>query len=126
MDFERGKEIKEAIGVGLKANAPLIQTFYHIDIEVDMTGVQRRYPMAVDPKEVFEILTQISNERILPDLYAFEEEWIDNFHPTKIQMLEDYKGKYVRYSGLFIPPSAFEEREPSELIRKEAYFLIPE
>ncbi len=96
MKFERNLDIKDAVGIGLKANAPMINYFYieMVDSVSFESGMIRKSLQSVDYTDVPRILSDIEHGRLFPEKYHFE---VDCFSEDfKLQHLEDFKGKFIK------------------------------
>jgi hypothetical protein len=131
MQFERGLDPKEAIGIGLKAKAPVIGLLYKVEIEYDMNPNQayvaeRKTLSIVDSSEVFLILEGISQGRMPLDAFAFEQE--SDFSKTgerqPLEFFTEYKGKYLKYVSRGVSfRMSFDEYDH---YNREYIFLIPQ
>jgi len=128
MNFERGLDPKEAIGVGLKANAPLIGALYRVEIEYeggyDRAYVSERKVLSIiDSSEVPLILERVSQGIIPLDALAFEQDKPFGAEPPKLEHFTNYRGKYLKYIDRTIRHMA---RDTYDHYNQEYIFLIPE
>jgi hypothetical protein len=97
MQFERGLDPKEAIGIGLKANAPIIDQLYIEDISMDgERGTWTKELHAINHSDVPQTLIEIEMGQLPAEQYHFEEEQ-PIFGNAKLKHLRDYSGKCVKY-----------------------------
>jgi len=124
MNFERGKEVKEAIKLGVKANAPRILNLYILDDEpVDFnTGLVRKTPNIVDPKVAMEYLIKIAEGQMDLQDFCFEMETPDGI--GSLEPLWKYRGKYLKFrAGGYQAVSAYDYN--NEFTNREILILIP-
>lgn len=130
MTFERKKEVKESLGIGIKANAILINNFYVLEAEIDdfnflHSRIVKKSPLIItDPRQVFDILEQVSLGNVIPSEFCFEAD-SGNYPSTgPLINLEEMRGKYVKYRGGGFPAvSAYDKSD--EFTNREVFFLIP-
>jgi len=127
MQFERGLDPKEAIGVGLKANAPIIGALYRVDIEYeggwDKQYVSERKTLSIiDSSEVPLILERVSQGIIPLEALAFEQDKPFGVEPTKLEFFTDYRGKYLKYVDRIMSAMAKDEYDHWN---QEYIILIP-
>ena len=97
MEFERHQNPKDAIGIGLKATAPIIDSLFLEDITVNgESGMYTKELHAVNHSDVPQVLRDIEMGEIPADQYHFEEEQ-PKFGNAKLKHLVDYVGRYVKY-----------------------------
>jgi len=97
MKFERYQNPKDAIGIGLKANAPIIDGLFIEDITLDsMQGNYTKELHAINHSDVPQTLREIEMGELPADQYHFEEEQ-PIFGNANLKHLKDYAGKYVKY-----------------------------
>lgn len=97
MKFERGLDTKESIGIGLKANAPIIENLFLEDITVEYeTGLTGKELNIVNHSDVSQTLGEIEIGQLPADQYHFEEEQ-PMWGNANLKHLKDYAGKYVKY-----------------------------
>jgi len=107
MNFERHKDAHKALKIGMKANAIEIGNLYSISLEWDMEDSRwnRNYVNfqktlnIIDAREVPEYLRKIHTGYLFHRNFAFEEPIINGVAPKKTWLLEDCKGKFVKYGG---------------------------
>lgn len=131
MDFERHKDGKEALGVGLRANALTINNFYVLKTDIIqhradnglVIGLPNRSPMIIyEPKTIWQILEMVAKGTLTPSDFCFDIIEPDSVMSSKMFFLRDLRGRYVRYIARSINPSS----EPDDFIGTEGLFLIPE
>jgi len=111
MNFERGKDVKEALCIGAIATAPYIGILYRIFPEFPDPYLGDGQPLyiskrstlhIVDGLEVVHILRDISAGNINPDDFAFELTETDVTTTPKLQFFHGWKGKYLKYWDRFM------------------------
>ena len=109
MNFERNTGAYQVLQIGLKANAIEIGNFYVISWywESDnssygqLNGVRKKTLNIIGDDEVPEYLNKIVRGDFIHEEFAFEEPIIDGIAPIKTKFLENYKGKWVQYKGVY-------------------------
>ena len=131
MNFKRGQDPKEAIGVGLKANAPLIGLLYKIEYKKDYNWdytpsiSERKTLNIVNSGEVIHILEGLVNGTIPLENFAFEKESEPESELVRdLKFFTEYKGKYLRYIDR--TPIMVNYPMDNNIIHREYIFLIPE
>lgn len=125
MNFERHKEAKDSLGIGLKANADTIRQLYYLDYEeADYhSGIARRSPMVIsDSREIIEVLARIERRESDPNDYAIDIESPDQF--GSLVPLWQYRGKWLRFQATGFQAISANDYD-NEFFRRETYFLIP-
>jgi hypothetical protein len=123
MNFERGLDPKEALSVGLKANAQYIQNVYRIIPEFDFpTGIVRKTMNIVNDTEVLKILEGISHGELFVEDFAFEIMDKDIFSTGSLKFFKDFRGKYLKYREQIMRRDTYHGYDCDI---KEYIFLIP-
>lgn len=130
MDFERNKEVKESIGIGIKANAPHIRSLYYLEIDIEdfhndrFQGIARRSPIIIsDVREAFDILYEIEMGKRNPEDYVIELETEDQV--GSLEPLWKYRGRWLKFLGRGFPAVSAYDR-PGEFNSREIIIKVPE
>lgn len=125
MNFERKSDAKETIGIGLRANAPIINNFFVLETDIldrCLDGPGPRSPVILDdPKRIWQILEMVAEGKIPPCDFCFDVEGPDYGVSSRLIFLDECRGKYVRYIAHSMSPSFYAE----DFIGTEGFFLIP-
>jgi hypothetical protein len=128
MNFERNIEPKEALGIGMKANAVLIETLYFLETERIGDGMAYQIiksPIAIsDHCQVFSYLEKIAAGEMSAYDFCFIPDTGEYPNNAPLTNLSSMSGKYVKYIGRgFLAISAYDN--PDEFTNREIIIKIP-
>ena len=92
MRFERGKDPKDAMGIGAKTQIPRLCSLYVRTGNTMLVPASENSYSVVSPRDAVSTLQQIERGHLLPENFLVERDGDAVLHP-----LSDYKGQHVWY-----------------------------
>lgn len=116
MNFERGKDIKESLGLGLKANPFILFSMFLYRSYKDHTPKDEDKLEIIYTNPTKRILEGIESGEIRGGVYGYDKYYVHIrigeepvttlFNKSCIYPLKDFCGKYIKFNGILylIPP----------------------